>query len=268
MNKSKLKTFKIQLHAPTEKFMLVTILAVMLLTACAQSNVQPTTPSNPATQPAATPVSPGGDFDKAVSAAKATLAKKQNLNSDSIQLVDVQLVSWPDGCLGVQQPGIMCAMHVVDGYRIMLSANGQTYEVRSNLDGSQTVIVPGQSSSLPILNTRSEGLRITGVSSSIGSESGNPDQQVISYNVTIDNPGGNTITLLWLEPVLQDSLSGRAAGPGLRHAVNEVIGPNSQVDIHGQVTLNTNGLTKSSITQSGSLFSGITISTNQTIPIP
>ena len=37
----------------------------------------------------------------------------------------------------------MCAMHVVDGYRITLSANGQTYEVHSNLDGSQIVLVPG-----------------------------------------------------------------------------------------------------------------------------
>jgi hypothetical protein len=56
--------------------------------------------------------------------------------------VDVQPVQWPDSCLGVQIPGIMCAMHVVDGYRIILLANDQTYEVHSNLDGSQIALVP------------------------------------------------------------------------------------------------------------------------------
>ena len=34
-------------------------------------------------------------------------------------------------------------MHVVDGYRIQLSANDHTYEMHTNLDGSQIVRVPG-----------------------------------------------------------------------------------------------------------------------------
>jgi hypothetical protein len=65
-----------------------------------------------------------------------------NINNEPIQIVDVQQVQWPDTCLGVQQPGIMCAMHVVDGFKITLSANNQSYEVHSNLDGSQIVLVP------------------------------------------------------------------------------------------------------------------------------
>lgn len=35
-------------------------------------------------------------------------------------------------------------MHVVDGYRISLLANGQNYEVRSNLNGEQIIIAPGE----------------------------------------------------------------------------------------------------------------------------
>jgi hypothetical protein len=77
-----------------------------------------------------------------VARAKSFLADKLNINNEPIQIVDVQRVQWPDTCLGVQQAGIMCAMHVVDGFKITLSANGQSYEVHSNLDGSQIVLVP------------------------------------------------------------------------------------------------------------------------------
>jgi hypothetical protein len=76
-----------------------------------------------------------------VARAKSLLSDQLNINKETIQLVDIQPVQWPDTCLGVQTPEIMCAFHVVDGYRINLFANGQTYEVHTNLDGSQTVLV-------------------------------------------------------------------------------------------------------------------------------
>jgi hypothetical protein len=82
-------------------------------------------------------------MSSAISAAKSALAKQLNIGTDLIQLVSIQQVQWPDGCLGIQQPGIMCAMHVVDGYRITLSENDQTYEIRTSLDGSQIVFVDG-----------------------------------------------------------------------------------------------------------------------------
>lgn len=44
----------------------------------------------------------------------------------------------------VHKTGGLCAMHVVDGYRISLLANGQNYEVRSNLNGEQIIIAPGE----------------------------------------------------------------------------------------------------------------------------
>jgi hypothetical protein len=77
-----------------------------------------------------------------VARAKSFLADKLNINKETIKLVDIQSVQWPDTCLGVQTTGVMCAFHVVDGYRITLSAIDQTYEVHSNLDGSQIVLVP------------------------------------------------------------------------------------------------------------------------------
>jgi len=266
MKASKKSFISIKSFNEPARAMMAILLTAILLTSCAPS----LTKNQPAPQPVqgSTPAVINGQMSAAIAAAKSALAKQLQLGVDTIQLANIQQIQWPDGCLGVQQPGIMCAMHVVDGYRITLSTNDQAYEVRSNLDGSQTVVVPRKESLSAPVKTDSAGLQITDFSSSIGGVDGNPEQEAISYNVTINNPSNNTVTVLWLEPVLKDSISGRVSDTNLQHAVNEVVGPNSQVDIHGQLTLNTGGLTKSDITQSGSLFSGFMISTNQTIPLP
>jgi hypothetical protein len=114
-------------------------LTAFMLTACAHATATPS--PEPALQP--TPAPTEANAYMATSAATFVLAEHLNIGEDQVQIVDAQPVQWPDSCLGVPQSGIMCAMHVVDGYRITLSANGQTYEVHSNLDGSQTVLVPG-----------------------------------------------------------------------------------------------------------------------------
>jgi hypothetical protein len=136
---------------------LVFFLMALLLTACAQTSS--TSSPDPALQPTpqspAVGTTPGTGTDAVVSAAKSALADQLGINVDAIQLVDIQPVQWPDSCLGIHKTGIMCAFHVVDGYRITLSANGQTYEVRSNLNGSQIVLVPGQGSTSTGTHVRS-----------------------------------------------------------------------------------------------------------------
>ena len=110
----------------------------LLLSACAA----PTAQAAPTPQPIPTTTGQGGMDTLPVARAKSFLADNLNINNEPIQIVDVQRVQWPDTCLGVQQAGIMCAFHVVDGFKITLSANGQSYEVHSNLDGSQIMLVP------------------------------------------------------------------------------------------------------------------------------
>jgi len=119
--------------------LLVISVIVALLGACAA----PATQTVPSPQPVPTTTSQGGVETLPVARAKSFLADKLNINKETIKLLDIRPVQWPDTCLGVQTPGIMCAFHVVDGYRITLSANDQTYEAHSNLDGSQIVLVPG-----------------------------------------------------------------------------------------------------------------------------
>ncbi|MAT40897.1 MAG: hypothetical protein CL609_01050 [Anaerolineaceae bacterium] len=127
------------------QFILVFSLLVVLLSACVQSS--PTSvpgsvidPTPRQTQTATTPSV--NTEDVVIAEAKSELANKLDLTTDVPHLIKIESVQWPDSCLGVQESGIMCAMHVVDGYRILLSVNGLIYAVHSNLDGSQLVVVP------------------------------------------------------------------------------------------------------------------------------
>lgn len=118
---------------------IVLIMLSLIVSACSQSStIGEDTEITP--QPTASGVE---NTDPAVQASISVLADQYQINSDEISFVDKQPVEWPDSCLGVDQPGIMCAMHVVDGYQITLSANQESYEVHTNMDGSQTVLVPG-----------------------------------------------------------------------------------------------------------------------------
>jgi hypothetical protein len=57
-----------------------------------------------------------------------------------ITLVSVEPLSWPNACLGVSQPDVGCAEVITAGFRILLEANGQTYEYHTD-GGSRAVLV-------------------------------------------------------------------------------------------------------------------------------
>jgi hypothetical protein len=118
------------------KVLLLGVLSAIFLAACATTTGLGFAPTQPATPTLS------NNQASAVQAAKSMLAGQLKIDVNAIQLVDIQAVQWPDSCLGVSQVGIMCAMHVVDGYRINLTANSLTYEAHSNLDGSQIVFLP------------------------------------------------------------------------------------------------------------------------------
>ncbi len=68
--------------------------------------------------------------------ARADLVKRLQIDPDTIKLVRAEEVDWPDGCLGVQTPGVMCIMVITPGYRVILEASGQQYEYHTNASGS------------------------------------------------------------------------------------------------------------------------------------
>ncbi len=77
--------------------------------------------------------------DQAVSVARKQLSTMLGIPETGINLVRTTMVEWPDSCLGVSQPYLMCAQIVTPGYLISLQANGQQYEYHTNQDGSSII---------------------------------------------------------------------------------------------------------------------------------
>ena len=78
-----------------------------------------------------TPVS-GAGYPTIVFRAREMLASKMGLNVEKIEVVKVEPVDWPDSCLGISTPGIMCSMIVTPGYRIVLRTNNMDYEYHTD----------------------------------------------------------------------------------------------------------------------------------------
>ncbi len=73
--------------------------------------------------------------DTAAEAARAELARRINAPADQIQVVSIEQVDWPDASLGCPQPGQMYIQVITPGYKVILAAGGQRYEVHTDLRG-------------------------------------------------------------------------------------------------------------------------------------
>jgi hypothetical protein len=69
-------------------------------------------------------------------AAIQALARMLGMAASDITVVSSAAVEWPDACLGVAQPGIVCAQVVTPGFIIVLEAQGRQYEYHTDADGS------------------------------------------------------------------------------------------------------------------------------------
>jgi hypothetical protein len=83
---------------------------------------------------------PANDNLPAVIAARTALAEKLSVAPTTIRLVELQEVQWPDGCLGVRDPDVLCLQVIVDGYRMVFEANGTRYTYHTDLTGQQFVL--------------------------------------------------------------------------------------------------------------------------------
>jgi hypothetical protein len=66
------------------------------------------------------------------------LANNLGLNEKDITVVSSSDVEFPDSCLGVSMPDIMCSQIVTPGRIIVLEVDGVQYEYHTNANGSQT----------------------------------------------------------------------------------------------------------------------------------
>lgn len=71
-----------------------------------------------------------------LAAARRELAWRKGFAMDAIQVVEISAVTWPDACLGLHAEGVFCAQVLTRGYRILLEAEGRTYEFRADERGT------------------------------------------------------------------------------------------------------------------------------------
>lgn len=100
--------------------------------------VPPTATASPSPQPVLATPTPWPPAQGAI----ALLVERLGVAPDQVKLVTSEQVDWPDGCMGVYHPDVMCLQAITPGYLIILEAAGRRYEVHTNRTGSHAVLAP------------------------------------------------------------------------------------------------------------------------------
>lgn len=91
------------------------------------------------------PIPSDTTLQKLVIRAKEDLAKRLSIEVDQIGLIEAKAVEWSDTSLGCPKPGMMYAQVITPGYRVVLEAEGETYEYHTD-QGRVVVLCEGASS--------------------------------------------------------------------------------------------------------------------------
>lgn len=68
---------------------------------------------------------PGTSDSREVTLAVADAAQRTGVAEEAIELVELSMVTWPDGALGCPEPDLAYTQALVEGYRIILDAGGE-----------------------------------------------------------------------------------------------------------------------------------------------
>ncbi len=74
--------------------------------------------------------------EPAAAAARADLATKLGVSATSITIMMIEDKTWTDGCLGLGGPAESCLQALVDGFRVEMLAQGETYFYRTDKTGA------------------------------------------------------------------------------------------------------------------------------------
>lgn len=65
------------------------------------------------------------------------LARRLNLPSAQLRILDAESQTWPNGCLGLEVAGEVCTQALIPGWRVRVTQGERVWVYRSNRDGSQ-----------------------------------------------------------------------------------------------------------------------------------
>ena len=78
---------------------------------------------------------PVGSPPQAVEAAAQKLSEDLDVPLGEIETVSYSREDWSDACLGLAEPGEMCAQVITPGWLVVLRAQGQQYVYRTDQSG-------------------------------------------------------------------------------------------------------------------------------------
>jgi hypothetical protein len=111
------------------------VLVVMTVNACSPRLISapPSTQITLPTDQASIAATPDSQRDKMTSLAIADLATRLSLDRKQVRVLSVEAAMWPDAALGCPHPGEVLAEQAEPGYLIVLEANGESYEYRTDM---------------------------------------------------------------------------------------------------------------------------------------
>jgi hypothetical protein len=172
------------------------------------------TPSAPTQEP--TPTHIRVDLTPAQLAVFSKLTQDKGIPTDQIQLISTEAVQWDSGCLGIVIPGVMCTKGPVDGFKIILSANGTTYEYHTNQDGSSILLATSPFVHIAV-RLPDNSVKIVSIDILSGRNTSPTDQGFNPYGGAV----GGTVYALSLSPA--QAVAVDASGS---HALDFITNPN------------------------------------------
>lgn len=76
-----------------------------------------------------------------VQASKEILSQKLTVALDSIEVITIEAINWPDASLGAPEEGQLYAQVITPGYKLKILAISVEYEIHADAQGSQVVIL-------------------------------------------------------------------------------------------------------------------------------
>jgi hypothetical protein len=85
--------------------------------------------------PTAAPVGGGGAPADLIGAMIADLSTRTGIDRAAVQVTSAEAITWSDGSLGCPQPGMAYPQVLIDGYRVVLTAEGRAYNYHADERG-------------------------------------------------------------------------------------------------------------------------------------
>ncbi len=116
--------------------MSVLLLGLLLLGGCNPVRPLPAGAAEPAATATAAAEAPAAGQDDPAANMAGVLANQLGIDRSAVTVVSSEAVAWPDACLGVTLADEMCGQVITPGYKIVLSANGNSYTYHTDQNGS------------------------------------------------------------------------------------------------------------------------------------